>query len=173
MTTGYLTPDSLPEAVVCREFFIPKSTEFLGIFMGALQPLANPDSWTPYGSLTPQECADVFAGILNQIAETYGLCGEENIPAPFWDDEENVDDEATPETQVWYESLPDTIVSGALSILLTPAAGVVYNATIPKIRLALKKGASGGIVNIIFGTVDILYDTYSPTDEIVYLDLEA
>lgn len=169
--TGYLTPDTVPSAEWCRAFYIPNSAQWLGTIMGALLPLTYPTSWTQYGGLTPEECSEIALDI---IWRAYAdECGSEMVEAPFWDNEENVDDEAPANEQTWYDSLSDTIISGALAILLTPAASVVYNATIPKIRLAIKKGETGGIVRVIFGTVDILYDTYSPVDEIAYLELEA
>lgn len=169
--TGYLTPDSVPSAEWCRAFLIPNSAQWLGVFMGALLPLTYPTSWTQYGELTPDECSEIMLDIIWRAYQEE--CGQVDIEAPFYDDEENVDDEEPLGEQTWYDSLSDWVISGFLAVTFTPAAAIAYNATIPRIRLAIKTGDAGTIIRVIFGSVDILYDTYAPTTSIEYIELDA
>jgi len=102
---GYLTPDSVPFDDHCRTFKIPNDVQWLSVFMGALLPLIYPESWQKYGTLTPDESAEVM---LNVIWDAYesdeGICPV--LEAPYWDTYANVDDqepEGAPET--WYGEL--------------------------------------------------------------------
>jgi hypothetical protein len=139
--------------------------------MGAILPLSYPSSWTPFGELTPDESAQVMLDVIWEAYEDDAqIC---TIDAPFYDDLDTIDDEEPEATQTWYDELSDWIIEGFLAVTFTPAAAITYAATIPKIRLAIKKGDAGGIIRVVFGSIDILYDTYAASPEIVYLDLEA
>lgn len=61
---GYLTPDSVPEDSQCRVLRIPNSTAWLSVFMGALLPLAQSESWQKSGTLTTQEAADAALDVI-------------------------------------------------------------------------------------------------------------
>lgn len=60
---GYLTLNEVPDANARRAFLIPSEPEWFGVFMGALAPLLEENAWRQYGTLTPQECADVWREI--------------------------------------------------------------------------------------------------------------
>lgn len=71
---GYLTPNSIPADTLCRVLLIPNNEEFLANVTGALQVLLNPDSWTPYGTLTPQQSADALVSMFDQFCFGQGAC---------------------------------------------------------------------------------------------------
>lgn len=72
--TGYLTPDTVPADTICRVLFIPNNREFIANVTGALQVLINPDSWTEYGTLTPQESANALVDMFDQFCFGEGSC---------------------------------------------------------------------------------------------------
>lgn len=55
--TGYLTPDTNPTARYSRRLRLPDDLQFIANVSGALLELADPDSWTAYGSMTPDQAA--------------------------------------------------------------------------------------------------------------------
>lgn len=73
---SYLTPDTLPDGVVCRVLFIPDDPEFIANVTGALQVLTSADSFIQYGSLTEQETADAYAVMFDKFCFAEGTCSE-------------------------------------------------------------------------------------------------
>ncbi len=71
---GYLTPNTLPSDTVCRTFNIPNDPDFIAVVLGALLPLLNPDSWTPFGSLTPAQAAEALQDGYDNFAFGLGSC---------------------------------------------------------------------------------------------------
>jgi len=71
---GYLTPDTLPTDTICRVLFIPDDEQFLANVTGALQLLLNPDNWTKYGTLTPEESADALVDMFDRFCFNEGTC---------------------------------------------------------------------------------------------------
>jgi len=69
---GYLTPDEIPAETICRILFIPDNEEIIAVVTGALQSLIDPNNWTQWGTLTPQETAD---GLV-QMFDDFCLDGE-------------------------------------------------------------------------------------------------
>lgn len=99
--SGYLTPDSIPDERLCRSFSIPNDTAWLGVFMGAIAPLLNPETWREYGALTPDECAEQWQDIFFSFESACAL----EIGTPFWDSGTNVGDQAVESEQPWYGRL--------------------------------------------------------------------
>lgn len=64
---GYLTPDTLPADTICRVLFIPNNQEFIANVTGALQVLTFPESWTKYGTLTPDESAAALVDMFDKF----------------------------------------------------------------------------------------------------------
>lgn len=58
MSIGYLTPETIPGTTQCRILLLPDSVEWIAIITGALEALADPESWQKYGALTPEQCAE-------------------------------------------------------------------------------------------------------------------
>lgn len=104
---GYLTLDNVPEARTCRAFSIPDSAEWLGTFMGAIAPLLTEEAWRSYGELTPEECAAEWQRIFFSFETD---CPQENtVDAPYWDTDDDVDDEEPIAEQEWYGYVIDAV----------------------------------------------------------------
>lgn len=54
---GYITPDEIPEATICRVLFIPDDPIFRAAIDGALTELAYPFTWEQVGAVTVDEAA--------------------------------------------------------------------------------------------------------------------
>jgi len=74
----YLTPDEVPEGTVCRPLFIPDDTAWLSLVSGILTEGAKVWNWEQFGTLTPQECADVIQLIVDGYYDE--PCGECLLP---------------------------------------------------------------------------------------------
>jgi len=61
MRSRWLTPDAPASGYICRLLRIPNSVECAAIVNGALDDLQNPGNFEEYGTLTPQQTADLFA----------------------------------------------------------------------------------------------------------------
>lgn len=57
---GFLTPDSIPDSFVCRRVRIPNDVGWLELVNGALSVLTKPFNYELFGSVTPEECAELF-----------------------------------------------------------------------------------------------------------------
>lgn len=71
---GYLTPDSVPGTFQCRVLFLPDGEDWLAVITGAIQTLTEPENWTEWGALTPQQTADVWLPIWNDFCFRKGAC---------------------------------------------------------------------------------------------------
>jgi len=69
---GYLTPSEIPAETICRVLFIPDNEEFIAVVTGALNSLLDPNNWTAWGTLTPEESA----AALVDMFDTFCLDGE-------------------------------------------------------------------------------------------------
>jgi len=71
---AYLTPEATPDNTACRALFIPDDEQYLAIVRGALQELTFPASWTPYGTLTPDQAAANFVDMFDRFCFNEGPC---------------------------------------------------------------------------------------------------
>lgn len=71
---GYLTPDTIPGTFQCRVLFLPDGEDWLAVITGAIQTLTEPENWTQWGMLTPQQTADVWLPIWNDFCFRVGAC---------------------------------------------------------------------------------------------------
>jgi len=74
MPIGYLTPDTIPAETICRTLFIPNDPDLVAIVIGALLPLLDPASWTPFGAKTPEETAQGLIDMYDNFAFGKGSC---------------------------------------------------------------------------------------------------
>lgn len=54
---GYLTPDTLPTAYVCRVLTIPNEIDLIIAVNGQINELTKPENWEQFGTITPEEAA--------------------------------------------------------------------------------------------------------------------
>jgi len=63
---GYLTPDEIPEGVLCRPLFVPDDTAWLALVGGALTELTKSWNWTQFGTLTVEETVERMQQMLDE-----------------------------------------------------------------------------------------------------------
>jgi len=155
----FLTPDFPPERRnYTRQLLIPATAEFLGLVNGALSELCQAHNWEIDGEMTEEEAAefflDMFQGYLHNVNEP-----------PDWEAPDDLDGE--PE-HIWYEDLADWIIQGFLAITFTPAAAVVYTATVPKLRIAIRTGNIGALFRVLINGVEVWTgDSYGPITDLI------
>lgn len=171
--SGYLTPDNVPEERICRSFSIPNDTAWLGLLMGALEPLLREEAWRQFGELTPEECAAEWL----QIYFSWQTACEVLLQTPFWDTAEDVDDDAAPGSQTWYGSatiseaeglvafsdpeitfIENAFIwafAGLMAFSGQPGAAIAYLTIAPKFVISFKTGDWGGIVRIFVDAVQV------------------
>lgn len=66
MSCAWLTPDNAPTGFFSRRVLVPANTEFLAIVSGALVELTKVYNFEKFGSLTPEECAEIFSTMLGE-----------------------------------------------------------------------------------------------------------
>jgi len=157
--TGWLTPDEPPDnKTFVRRLFIPADVKWLALFDGALNELTKVYNWTQHGELTPQETADLMDAIYQRYVEN------DNEP-PDWTDASDVDGDPQ---QPWYEALEDWIIAGFLAITFTPQAALVYQTTVPKIRVAMRTGNLGALFRVLINGVEVWTgDSYAPITDLL------
>lgn len=156
---GFLTPDSPPDNQwYVRRIVLPADKTWTAVFDGLLLDLTRPWSWTKHGDLTPDETAEWFNTRYDDFIKNFS-------EAPEYDTPENVDGEPI---QPWYEQLSDWIIAGFLAITFTPQAALVYETTVPRIRVALRTGNLGALFKVLINGVEVWTgDSYGPLVDII------
>lgn len=176
---GYPAPFSIPETTVCRVFKIPAdedNADWLAVFMGAVYALTFPEAWQQFeGAITKDQAAARWAEMIDQAYDDAEIgCASETVPAPYWDNAEDSDDELPRDDQPWYgyvtdaEAPPDelTFVESAviwgftgfiafatLEIGAYPA--VVFNTLAKRWVMAFKKEDLGEIIRVIVDAAEV------------------
>lgn len=180
---GFPTPTDHPEDTACRIFIVPDNAEWLGLLMGAVQLLLNPHNWYNWGDLSIDDTVDAWAQIVD-AAYARSLLGQCSIdvPAPYWDDEADADDQADAEVQPWYgvlvgeatfqEQVEDWIFAGFIAYAGGINAAVAFLTIAPKFRLAWRTHDLGSIVKVFVDSVQVAtVDTESDDPGIITLDI--
>lgn len=156
---GYLTPNTPPaDKWFVRRLFIPAKTDWLGLVDGAIHELTKAYNWTEHGDMSVQDTVDAFDVMYQKYVQN------ENEP-PEWSDADDVDGSPA---QPWYEALEDWIIAGFLAVTFTPAAAIVYNATVPKLRVAFRTGDIGALFRVLIDGVELWTgDSYDPITDIL------
>lgn len=162
---GFPTPNTAPDAQVCRVLSLPAQEDYLALAMGALDALRKPYNWFKNGDLTPDEAADAFAAILDAAYEQAltGQCAPD-VETPYWDTDEDVDDDMPVGEQIWYGEVDDPAVApteltfrenaeiwtfaGLLALGGAPGAALSFLTIAPRFVLAFKQGDIGKIIRV-------------------------
>jgi len=171
----YLTPDAPPEGRFCRQLQIPDDPTWIGLVDGVLSQLAEAENWRGYGSLTPEETAELFLAMLLESWALEGCGTMDAVPTPFWDEAGDVDDEVPPDEQVWYGEVTDPeapapeldfvenigiwAITGFIAYSGNIGAAIAFHTIAPSFVLAWRAGDVGEIFRIVVdaaeaGTVD-------------------
>jgi len=165
----WLTPDEAPEALLCRAFSLPNNAEWLGNFTGALGELTYEENWEKYGALTPEETALAYRDLISAAnMGSLGECPTRSAPTPYWDEDQDVDDEMPEDDQIWYGYVEDPTAPAEELTLIEQfaiwgmtgfiafaswevgfAPAILFNTIAPKFVLAFKRGDVGEVIRII------------------------
>jgi hypothetical protein len=153
--------------------------------LGAVDLLTNPYNWYKWGSYSPEESAEAWKEIWNEAV--YEPACEVNVPAPYWDDDDDVDDEAPADMQPWYGYVTDpevppeelTFIENAAIWVITGflafatfevgfAPAIFFHSIAPRFVLAWKKTDIRTIIRVIIDAVE-----YGRVDTADYPDGEV
>ena len=188
----YPNPSNYPEPSFPQELTAPAvdpdtgdlmlveyNPEWTPVLMAAVDQLLQYSSWA--GTQDDNALAVDRASVLKWLLQLPVTVGEEDYPAPYWDDEDNVEDEEPVEVQVWYgqtsnPSAPANavtfvqnaviwIISGFIALVLVPAlpagvaAALAFRTLAVRFTLAFNRGDIIEQIRIIidakdYGTVD-------------------
>lgn len=172
----YLTPDAPVEGRFCRQLSIPDTPEWVGLVDGLLSTFAEAETWRQFGSLTPEETAEAFLAILIESWSLDGCGIPSEVPAPFWDDAVNSDDQLEPAEQIWYglfdgsftEDIDIWLIAGFIAYSGQIGAAISFVTLAKQFKLAWKSGDLGGIIRVFIDGADVgTVDTYSASPGIV------
>ncbi len=167
---GYPTPEETPEDTTCLTLQIPANSAWWAIYTGLLSTLAEEGVWQQFeGGMSREDAAaEAFAIFNDAMARADSENCALDVPAPYWDDNEDVDAELPVDAQPWYgvvsdpEAPPDEldfvenaaiwIFTGFLAVAtweIGAAPAVLFHTIAPKFVLATRRGDVGEIIRIL------------------------
>jgi len=137
--------------------------------MGALEELCSENNWELYGDVTPENAAIAYRDIIDAaLPGTLNECLALSAPTPYWDEDQDVDDDMPADDQIWYGYVEDpeapaeelTLIeqfaiwgiTGFLAYATWEvgfAPAILFNTIAPKFVLAFKRGDVGEVIRII------------------------
>ena len=166
---GYPVPDPITGyELLCISFAIPDEPLYRAAFWGAVTELTHGWVWGEDQDLTDEQKDEIALMWIQALLDPNNqqACGNSQIPTPFWDTGDDLDDEATPATESWYgyvddvDASPETIgffesvsiwaITGLLAISGNVGAAILFNTTAPRFHLAMRAGDVGEIIRILF-----------------------
>jgi len=145
------------------------SPEWREVLLGACMQLLNPATW---------QGTDAEKTRALDRAETLRLMLTEDlssVPTPFWDEAQDLDDQAPFDSQTWYGEVTDPdapadelefvenaaiwIITGFIAYAGQIGGAVFFNTIAPRFVLAWKRGDIGEVIRVVidaadYGTVD-------------------
>lgn len=172
--TGFPTPNEIPLDSAYLVFIFPNDEAFPQLILGALKPLSFSYNFYQWGDITPDEASEKFREIIEEAP--YNL-REEGVPAPYWDNAEDVDDEEPNSIQQWFgemqglDFVPQVgiiAITGFLMYSGQIGAAIKFVTFAPSFALAWKKDGVGGAIRVFVDEVDMgLLDTEGDPSEII------
>lgn len=177
---GFPTPNDTPETSACRTFRVPASDEWLGVLMAAVEVLREDWAWYNWGSMSIDEVTQAWNDIIIASYEESltGGCPATMTDTPYWDTDEDVDDEMPLDDQPWYGHVADaataptdlTFVEDAtiwafsgLIVLSLGAAGIApalaFRTAAEKFVLSYKNDSAGSVIRFFVDGVKIYQGT--------------
>jgi len=165
-------PDEGSQVSVCfNEAWLP-------YVLGALYQLYLQTTWKAdsAGILLAQQRATKLTSLF--VSPT---CVAGEVPAPYWEEGIETDDELPADEQPWYGYISEGnfiedagvfIISNFLATTLTPQAAVLYATHQRKVRLSFLKGGLGGVVKVYADDVlAAVVDLFGTDGEVLEVDV--
>jgi hypothetical protein len=174
-----IPPDVDPDDPDLEMILVEYNPAWTKVLMAACDQLTQFSSWQ--GEHDDKILAVNRAIILKWLLQKPVDVGEEDFPAPYWDSDEDVDDEMPAEEQEWYgmvtnpaapadeltfvENAVIWIITGFIALVLVPAlpagvaAGLAFRTLATRFTLAFRRGDIIEQIRIVidakdYGTVD-------------------
>lgn len=187
-------PDVDPDDPDLEMILVEYNPEWTAVLMAAVDQLLQYSSWE--GTHDEKILAVNRASNLKWLLQEPVDIAEE-VPAPYWDDDEDVDDEAPADEQEWYgmvtnptapaneltfvENAVIWIFTGFIALVLAPAlpagvaAGLAFRTLATRFTLAFRRGDIIEQIRIIIDAKD--YGTVNTGDvavgEVIELDVNG
>lgn len=144
----YVIPEPLQiDGTVCFKLSIPNNQFLIAAFKGAILSLSKKGAWDADVAADRQIAADAFGEAYDAMIATECEVKE----PPFWAEDDEVDDDIDNAPDYpWYEKIEDWWLSTWLAMTFSPAAGIIYKATIPKIRIFFRRQDWGGQFSVFW-----------------------
>jgi len=166
----------VPSETDCRTLKIPSHKLWLGIFNAAILETTYAWNYEQVNDtdLSPEETAALCYQIMLEYFAS-GAC-DDTVPTPYWDEEDNADDEDNVDTQTWYgifdgtfrETVENFVIAGFVAYGAGIGAAITFLTIAPQFRLAWKTGDLGGVIRIFVDARDMgTVDTHAATDGII------
>lgn len=147
---------------------------------GALALLGEDHNWEAFGNMTVPETTQLMREMLIRWYDE--PCGvAEEVPAPYWEDGIEADDELPVETQSWYgyvsegnfiEDVGVWAISNFLATAVSEGAAILYATNERKVRLSFLKGGPGGVVKVyVDEALAAIVDLEGTDGEVVDVDI--
>ncbi len=168
--TGFPTPYTAADVSAYLLFLFPDPT-WAQYILGACENLCTEYNWYEAGDLLPEEASEAFRIIVQQAP--YNLMMPEEVPTPFWDNEDDVDDEETPELQPWYGEVTNptapadeldfvenvllwgfTGLIALATIEVGAAPAILFHTTVKKFIITQKRGDVGETIRFVVDNQD-------------------
>jgi len=172
-----IPPDEDPDDPDLETLIVEYNPAWTKVLMAACDQLLQYSTWE--GDHDAKILAVNRAQILKIILQQPVDIGDLEVPAPYWDTEEDVDDEAPADEQDWYGYVTDPdanpaeitfvqsaviwILTGFVALVLAPtlpvgaAAAVAFRTFANRFTLAFNRGDIGEQFRVIIDAAD--YDT--------------
>jgi hypothetical protein len=174
-----IPPDVDPDDPDLELMLVEYNPAWTKVLMAACDQMTQFTSWV--GDDDEKKLAVNRAIILKILLQTPVEVAEREYPAPYWDSEEDVDDEAPIEEQTWYGEVTNPtapaneltfvenaviwIITGFIALVLSPAlpagvaAGLAFRTLATRFTLAFRRGDIIEQIRIVidakdYGTVD-------------------
>lgn len=174
-----IPPDVDPDDPDLELILVEYNPAWTAVLMAACDQLGQYSAWV--GDDDEKKLAVNRAQVLKWLLQKPVEVGERDIPAPYWDDDEDVDDEMPVEDQDWYgmvtnptapadeltfvENAVIWIFTGFIALVLSPAlpagvaAGLAFRTLATRFTLAFRRGDIIEQIRIVidaqdYGTVD-------------------
>lgn len=163
------------------------STAWLPYVLGALTQLTLQSTWKTESEEDTYLAMRRAASLIEALAGPQ-TCAVNDVPAPYWDDNEDVDDDLPDDVQPWYGTVSDPeappgeldfvenaaiwLMTGFLAVAtweIGAAPAILFHTIAPRFVLATRRGDLGEIIRILVdGEEAARVDTssYAPGDVI-------
>lgn len=182
---GFPTPEETPEDTTCLTFNVPANAAWWAIMTGLVIALTEEENWQQFEGGMPVEDAAADAAVMVWDALDRAASSDDcllDVGTPFWDDETDVDDEESTDTQPWYGEVTNptapadelTFVesvllwgfTGLIAVATFEVAGVapaiLFHTTVEKFIIIQKRGDVAETIRFVVDNQDAKFVNTAP-----------